>query len=341
MVRWGTLQRNFYLKYMLDRVAVSSVVNANPIYNYLHRRQAAARAKEYLGRAPEFLFIETHSYCNARCIMCTYASMRRPKGFMDGSLFEHIVEEASTLHVGTILLHGTCEPFLDPDLFEKIRKIKRRGLRLHVITNGSLLSDEIAERVVAEGVDEVTVSLDGYRKESYERVRVGLRWEDVIEGIERLIAHKRRRKSVAPFLRLQYVDAANDKRDARLFWKYWRGRVDEVIYMRANDWAGQVPLKRMSPACPNASPCRFLWTSMVILWDGTVPLCCLDSSATNVLGRVGDTSISTVWTGEMLTQIRDKHLQGKREEVPLCLRCTVPSVWWRPAASRALLQDHL
>jgi organic radical activating enzyme len=335
MVRWGVLQRNFWLKYGLDRLAVSPLINANPIYNYFHRRRAMARTMEYRGRAPEFLFIETHNYCNARCIMCSYANMRRPKGYMDSSLFELIVDEASALGVGTILLHGTSEPLLDPNVLEKIRKVKRSGRRLHVITNGSLLSAEIAEHIVGEGVDEVTVSLDGHTKESYERVRVGLRWEDVVGGIENVIAQKQRHHRSTPFLRLQYVDAANDRRDAYLFWNYWRSRVDEVIYMRANNWAGQVQLDKLTPACPSASPCRFLWTSMVVLWDGTVPLCCLDSSASHVLGRVGDASIGQVWTGTALSQIRDKHLQGERGEVPLCRACAIPSVWWRPVAGKA------
>ena len=101
--------------------------------------------------------------------------------------------------------------------------------------------------------------------------------------------------------------------------------------MKGQDWAGQVDVKSskfLTKSYPKSVPCRFLWIAMVVLWNGKVPLCCVDYEGKVTLGDLNEISINDVWNGEPLRTIRQKHLCKERNEVPLCSSCYSPSVWW-------------
>jgi hypothetical protein len=51
----------------------------------------------------------------------------------------------------------------------------------------------------------------------------------------------------------------------------------------------------------------------------------MDTTSSVKLGNVRERSIEQVWTGHVLKDIRDKHIDGRRAEVEICDGCTV----WR------------
>jgi radical SAM protein with 4Fe4S-binding SPASM domain len=53
------------------------------------------------------------------------------------------------------------EPFLRKDLFEILAEIKREGFKTYLLTNGTLVSRDRAEKLAALGVDGVQVSIEG------------------------------------------------------------------------------------------------------------------------------------------------------------------------------------
>lgn len=331
MVRWKLLQRNYYLKKFLDQLINSPIINNNPIYNYFHFVRAQKRAIEYEKCGPELLYIETHNYCNSKCIMCGYPTMKREKGFMSNSLFEKIIREAAQLRVKKVFLHGTSEPLMDKKLLDKVNFIKNHKLYLHIVSNGSLLNENLAQKLILAAVDEITISFDGFTKATYESIRIGLNFDAVKKNLDRLIALKKELNSPTPRLRLNFVNSLNKKKEAYEFWTYWRNQVEEVICENAQNWAGQVAVESPNSfvkSYPEKTPCRFLWIAMFVLWNGTVPLCCNDYEGKVVLGDINQSSIKDVWNGEPLHTIRQKHFSGERKKVSLCSNCYSPSVWW-------------
>ena len=54
-----------------------------------------------------------------------------------------------------------------------INDVKKMGLKHEVITNGSLLTEERAEKVIESGLDKLFISLDGPDEELYNDIRQG------------------------------------------------------------------------------------------------------------------------------------------------------------------------
>ena len=70
---------------------------------------------------------------------------------------------------------GTSEPLLDKKLALRIKKIKEVSPDTFVffITNGLLLTSEISQELGEAKLDAITISFDGAKKETYQKIRVG------------------------------------------------------------------------------------------------------------------------------------------------------------------------
>lgn len=112
---------------------------------------------------PQFLFLSINEMCNLRCGHCDYWTVKKPT-LSDTSLTRQleIVSEFAELAPGAAVVICGGEPMLDPaTYFSVCRTARDLGLRTLSVTNGTLIvSPEDARRVVTEGPDEVSVSLD-------------------------------------------------------------------------------------------------------------------------------------------------------------------------------------
>ncbi|MEQ9566734.1 MAG: radical SAM protein, partial [Pseudomonadales bacterium] len=105
---------------------------------------------------------------------------------MSDALFDKICEEitpyADQMRRVTIQLLG--EPLLDKKLESKISRLKKIGIKeVFFSTNGSLFTDKRAVSILESGVDEVDFSVDGATKETFEKIRVGLNYDEVVDNI--------------------------------------------------------------------------------------------------------------------------------------------------------------
>ena len=81
---------------------------------------------------------------------------------------------------------GGGEPLLHPDLAEWIAEAKQAGCRAGFLTNGSLLDEATASRMIRAGVDWIALSADGARAETFENIRKGASFEAFCENVRRL-----------------------------------------------------------------------------------------------------------------------------------------------------------
>jgi radical SAM protein with 4Fe4S-binding SPASM domain len=123
---------------------------------------------------------------------------------MSLELFKKIIDDLGKYLV-RIHLYKWGEPFLNNDVYEMIRYAHNHHIVTYVSTNFTLFSDEAAERLIASGLDEIILSIDGVSQESYEKYRVGGDFRKVIDNISILVNAKRRRRSFRPFIMWQFI----------------------------------------------------------------------------------------------------------------------------------------
>ncbi len=310
------------------RIVSSARLVRNPLYRHLYSRRIKGIQERRLPY-PTTVAIEGTSACNAACVMCGHKSMKRAQGVMSMELYKRVLGQLQDWPIKSLLLSGFGEPLLDPHLEERISLAKSKGFgNIGLVSNASLISPEKAGRLISAGLDLMHISLDGASPETYHKLRPGLDYPKVVENIDHILS-----LSPRPKIYIQVVTLNDNKEEITDLRRLWEPKADRLIFRQAQDWAGQVllPDQEHSPHLMERKlwpPCRYLWDQLNIYWNGTVPACCLDYEARQVIGNAETDDLAGIWKGAVLGDLRQKHNAGQRDQISLCRHCRYFSVWW-------------
>jgi cytosylglucuronate decarboxylase len=105
-----------------------------------------------------YLFIRILEACNADCFMCDFALSRDTFRFSRED-FQDLLPKARDAGVAYVRFTGG-EPLMHPHVVDLVRAGTAAGMKMSIITNGSLLP-RMAESLAEAGLAQVIVSLDG------------------------------------------------------------------------------------------------------------------------------------------------------------------------------------
>jgi len=176
------------------KVKLSSLKELNKQGNSLECRKQAPIMKT----GPLTVIVSVGSKCNLRCLMCYRTIHKTKREYMPWATFEKAIEIFPTLQ--RVKLIGAGEPFLNRDYFKMLDVVKRFDLETETVSNGTLITDEMAKRIVLSGLDSLCISMDGATSETYEFIRRGGSFRKTIEGIERINHYKKEFRSKTPVL---------------------------------------------------------------------------------------------------------------------------------------------
>ncbi len=138
--------------------------NARPL-----RRLLLATGRDRAPVMPEIVQIESTNLCNAKCVFCPRDEMHRKQGVMSFDLFRKIVDECVELSITHVRVHNYGEPFIDRRLVEKVRYAKEKGIKeVGMISNGSLITEQVARGMIDAGLDAINISVDAAGKEVFD-----------------------------------------------------------------------------------------------------------------------------------------------------------------------------
>ncbi|MCX6620885.1 MAG: radical SAM protein, partial [Acidobacteria bacterium] len=185
---------------------------ARLLWSYLRRHtRLSALPVEYI--------VETTAKCNLYCPMCPRESHPQPKEDMAGDVFERLVRESgrSAEHM---MLIGLGEPLLDPAIFDRIEYCERHQISTLLSTNGTLLDEKAAGRLLSTPLEHITLSFDGATPESFEFYRKGARFEKVRDNFVRFARMKHERRASVQIV-VQMVVMERNAAEAAEFVRFW------------------------------------------------------------------------------------------------------------------------
>lgn len=280
--------------------------------------------RHHVSDYPLDLDIEVTSRCNLDCPMCWRTDRLQKDLFgpvedMDLGLYRKIVDEAGEGGVAAIKLCLLGEPLMHPDIVEIVRYAKESGV-IDVIfnTNGVLLTEKMARDLLEAGIDGIFISFDSDERESYEKIRVGASFEEVVNNVANLY---RLRNSSPRYghvhIRVSKVIFPHEgQAEVERFIRFWQDKADAVgfnTYMKPSESGSEV-------AGPCAC-CDMIWQRMSVMTNGDVLPCCSVNLPLYLLGNLREQSIHELWHGERMTRLREAHLSGRFREIPMCATC--------------------
>lgn len=110
---------------------------------------------------PHLIFLETTRACNMKCPHCrASATQARMPDELTTDEIKRLIDEASSFSKPIFVLSGG-EPLSRLDIYEIASYGDKRGLKMTLATNASLINEDVASRLKSSGIKRVAVSIYG------------------------------------------------------------------------------------------------------------------------------------------------------------------------------------
>ncbi len=289
-------------------------------------RDYRRRALQCSGR-PYALVLDTNNICNLRCPLCPtgIGTIDRTKGRMPPATFQHIID-----HVGADLfmlaLHNWGEPLLNRQIFDLITYAHEANVGTVISTNGTVLREGDAERLVTCGLDHLIFSVDGVSQGVYETYRVGGDVEKAFANMRAVVEAKRRLRGRLPLIEWQYLVRHGNEHEVPLARRKAKALgVDILKFAPLGIMLGNTtrPFDHalvdewLTPTAPDTvaahkadylipQPCFWLWKSAVINYDTTIAPCCWLSQTNGDFGTLAEDTFDDIWNGPAYQAARSR-----------------------------------
>ena len=122
--------------------------------------------------APLSVDMNITDQCNFKCIHCRgVVDSYDPKNECDFPVMKNILDEMADMHIPYLTISGG-EPLLRYDfVVETLEYAKSQGIKVGMVNNGSLLTQDRLARLVEAGLHRIAFSLDGANKETHDGIR--------------------------------------------------------------------------------------------------------------------------------------------------------------------------
>ncbi|MGD8561842.1 MAG: radical SAM protein [Desulfarculaceae bacterium] len=263
--------------------------------------------------------------CNAKCPNCPYTNSEIRHDYSDTPLMSEktfkLIADQCGQHGAWLRISGGGEPMLHPQAVELFEYAKAKGCKIGLITNGSRFSGDDMERLLACGIDMIEFSVDAGDPQTYKRVRPGLDWDRLVQNVKSLGRLRDQTGAVTKIIASVINQEGVDVEQAV---EFWEPLVDEVQKRKYLTWGinenhSADPTPYLPPE--DRVPCPFLFERLNIDSRGKVMVCGFDIRAVTNMGNVHDQSIAEIWQGKGFEHFRQKHLDRKGDEIPLCRDC--------------------
>jgi len=277
-------------------------------------------------------YIEITNVCNLSCSFCPQTC--RPPEFMSIETFSKILDQIKP-HTDYIYFHVKGEPLLHPKLDEFLDLSYKKGFRVNITTNGTLIASVQDKIILSPSLRQINFSLH-----SFDVNEISSNKDNYINNIIYFIKKSIDKTNTLFSLRLWNLNKDNStnleaKKNYDLLLEIENAFSlsykieEEVIPGKGIKICDKVYLNQdYEFAWPDLSAiednsagfCYGLRNQVAILVDGTVVPCCLDGEGIINLGNIHETNFSKIIESKRASDIFNG-FSGREAVEELCRKC--------------------
>jgi len=269
-----------------------------------------------VSKFPLHVDIEVSARCDMACPMCPRRHVDISEyDHMEFDLFKRIVDECYDNKLYSARLSWRGESLTHPDFLKFVHYIKciKHIPNVSFLTNGHKMTEEIAKGLVDYGLDYVSFSVDGIG-EIYSKIRAPAKFESVYQGIVTLKTIRDSLKKRRPQIRVAGLWPAIAQNPDEYFKKI--GKVADKIVSN--------PIKNYNTSKAEFVSdyvCQFPWQRLFIGFNGLVQPCS-NSIERLYIGSLTKNTITEVWHGKEMENLRKAHLNKNTINYFACSKCS-------------------
>ncbi len=261
-------------------------------------------------------------------------------GVMSEEVFKKVINRLKQYNnISYLIFCGNGEPLVHPKITEFVKIAKKNRLNTGLITNGSLLSREKADKLIDIGINNINISFSSNNPDNFKKIHCGSDFEIVKKNIEYVISKKSKTN-----INLQVSPTQFNKDELPEFIDYWykKGVDFCFVFEGQHNKGGSIEKKEFIKPDPSSFfhsdaiklhqlfrpsrrnynylkknvkfSCMLKQNVSFIDWKGNYLLCCMDAGKENVLGNVMDNSIEEINKKKEKLELRD---------LDICKKCSL------------------
>jgi len=298
--------------------------------------------------SPFFVSVEPAAVCQLHCPACPVGINHKSQitnhksQLMPRDIWERVLSQIKD-SARIIQFYFQGEPLLHKDLPVMIREAHQAGLYTIVSTNAQAMTQDLANALVAAGLNRIIVSMDGLTEESYSAYRVGGSLEQCKKALQWLQKAKQKQSSLPPSMggsrgatiELQVLRLKTNEHEWEAFKRLYRSLgADRLTFKTAQlyDYAAGHPLMPSNPRYSryrlgsdglyhrkNRWPwCTRVLTGCVIATNGDVLPCCYDKAHEYVYGNIMEAPLAEILRSD---KARAFMRAAQKEQPAICKEC--------------------
>lgn len=290
-------------------------------------------------QTPYVLLIDPSNYCNLRCKFCPTGhdtliqKSNRCLAVLDFELYKKIINDTHDFddEIKVLRLYKEGEPLVNKNFSQMVEYAKRYGNinRIDTTTNGVLFNKELNRKIIASGIDQINISVNGVSAEQiYQHTGRKIDFESYVNNLIDLCKHKEQCT-----IYIKSIEDLLSKEEQQKFFDLFGQYADRIF------------LEKLSPAWPNFTleehgyyyqkignygqevedrqVCPYIFYTLVINSDGTMTTCVGDWKHEQILGDCKVDSLKKLWLDGILVEYQLAHLKGEKDKFSMCRGCKV------------------
>ena len=276
--------------------------------------------------------LEINNSCNINCVMCDTKSSSRKKKLMNVDMADKYVAEMQKKGITSVLLHTIGDPLANTKLKDYLKILRKYKMQAGLSTNGLMLDKHL--ETLEEYIDvcsNIRFSIDGVKKETYEKIRFGGIFEKLIENLD--IAEKKLKKIGYEFSIDLVItkDNFNELGEFIVFFSKYVNAPYKNIHLNFmnslspnNDYF--LSNNVISEHTSKNFYCGFA-SSLIpyVLVDGRVSACCRDYDGSLVIDDLNKNKLNDMKNSKGFKNLQNAHMEegDKINDYELCKSCYV------------------
>lgn len=276
---------------------------------------------------PDNMLLEVTNACNHSCIFCANSKSDRKRGNIDPKLAEKIMWEAYALGTRNVGFYATGEPLMNRELEQYIKYAKDLGYEyVYITTNGALLTEERAEKIIEAGIDSIKISLNAANRKDYKFIHGKDDYDQVVINLKNI--KKLREKCDKKFgiyiscvLTRQTIDTKAE------FQKIFEEYADEIVFIPCNNVGGVMyemngilTIGKEERFRFQNGVCPLFFKNFYVSYEGYWTMCCTDFQNYLALKDLSQCTLAEAWSSPDIIELRRRHLEHDLKGL-LCDNC--------------------
>jgi len=280
---------------------------------------------------PSQIIVENTERCNYACFHCPHQAFEKSGKYsgkdLDLSLHRKLIDEVASDGAGYcryVRYAALGETLLDPRLVEMVDYAgKHSGVPLNITTNGLLLTEGRARRLLDAGVDTFDISIDAYHEETYRKIRSRGDLRKVRANCLKLIEMIKKGGRAAKMV-VSFVEQPLNVNERNKFKEFWETTgADFVVIRPMHSASGSMKetARIMRENAQKRTPCVYPWERLVLTATGFLSYCPAEWEYKACIADFKTATIKDVWQGVKMRALRKAHLEGDFSKFPFCKQC--------------------